>query len=139
MSRLSRTARPYAGPIGQTIGSLPGDLPARPPNRRHRPRPRAPDPRFQASLGVFILIAGGQLWSDSWWADSDSAHVGRAGQVPMEETRNSMFHNPKSLLIIVACICFAIAVLTVAGILSIGSKIDWTDLGLFFGFLSFIV
>jgi len=27
----------------------------------------------------------------------------------------------------------------VAGILSIGSKIDWTDLGLFFGFLSFIV
>jgi hypothetical protein len=96
-------------------------------------------PRFQASLGVFILMAGGQLWSDSWWADSDSAHIGRAGQVPMEETRNSMFHNPKSLLIIVACICFAIAVLTAAGILSLGSKIDWTDLGLFFGFLSFIV
>jgi len=57
----------------------------------------------------------------------------------MEETRNSMFHNPKSLLIIVACICFAIAVLTAAGIVSIGSKIDWTDLGLFFGFLSFIL
>ena len=96
-------------------------------------------PRFQASLGVFILMAGGQLWSDSWWADPDSAHVGRVGQVPMEETRNTMFHNPKSLLIIVACICFAIAVLTAAGILSIGTKIDWTDLGLFFGFLSFIV
>ena len=57
----------------------------------------------------------------------------------MEETRNTMFHNPKSLLIIVACICFAIAVLTAAGILSLGSKIDWTDLGLFFGFLSFIL
>jgi hypothetical protein len=53
--------------------------------------------------------------------------------------RHTMFDNPKSLLIIVACICFAIAVLTVAGILSIGSKIDWTDLGLFFGFLSFIL
>ena len=52
--------------------------------------------------------------------------------------RNSMFGNPKSLLIIVACICFAIAVLTFAGILSIGSKIDWTDLGLLFGFLAFI-
>ncbi|HEU6439724.1 MAG TPA: hypothetical protein VFC12_04730 [Terriglobales bacterium] len=57
----------------------------------------------------------------------------------MEETRKGIFHNPKSLLIIVACICFAIAVLTVAGIVSIGSKIDWTDLGLFFGFLSFIL
>ena len=53
--------------------------------------------------------------------------------------RNTMFDNPKSLLIIVACVCFAIAVLTVAGILSIGSKIDWNDLGLFFGFLSFIL
>jgi hypothetical protein len=57
----------------------------------------------------------------------------------MEETRNSMFLNPKSLLIIVACICFAIAVLTAAKVLSIGSKIDWTDLGLLFGFLSFIL
>jgi len=57
--------------------------------------------------------------------------------IPM--ARNSMFGNPKSILIIVACICFASAVLTVAGIRSIGSKIDWTDLGLFFGFLSFIV
>jgi hypothetical protein len=59
----------------------------------------------------------------------------------MEETPmagNSMFGNPKSLLIIVACICFAIAVLTVAGIVSI-ARIDWTDLGLFFGFLSFIL
>jgi hypothetical protein len=96
-------------------------------------------PRFQAALGVFISIVGGQVELDSKWADSDSAHVGRAGQVPMEETRNSMFLNPKSLLIIVACICFAIAVLTAAKVLSIGSKIDWTDLGLFFGFLSFIL
>jgi hypothetical protein len=60
----------------------------------------------------------------------------------MEETpmaRNDMFGNPKSLLVLAACVCFAIAVLTVYGILSIGSKIDWTDLGLFFGFLSFIL
>jgi hypothetical protein len=60
----------------------------------------------------------------------------------MEETpmaRNDMLGNPKSLLIIAACVCFAIAVLTVYGVLSIGSKIDWTDLGLFFGFLSFIL
>lgn len=53
--------------------------------------------------------------------------------------RNSMFNNPKSILIIVACICFAIAVVTSAGIISIDSKISWTNLGLFFGFLSFIV
>jgi hypothetical protein len=52
--------------------------------------------------------------------------------------RNGMFSNPKSILIIVACICFAIAVVTAAGILSIDTKIEWTDLGLFFGFLAFI-
>jgi len=49
-----------------------------------------------------------------------------------------MFRSNKSLLILIACICFAIAVLTTAGILSLGGKIDWTDLGLFFGFLAFI-
>ena len=49
-----------------------------------------------------------------------------------------MFRSNKSLLILIACICFAIAGLTTAGILSLGGKIDWTDLGLFFGFLSFI-
>ena len=48
------------------------------------------------------------------------------------------FGNPSSLLILVACICFAIAVLRAAGIIAIDTKIDWTDLGLFFGFLSFI-
>lgn len=52
--------------------------------------------------------------------------------------RNSMFGNPKSLLIIAACVCFGIAVITTAGILSIDAKINWTNLGLFFGFLSFI-
>jgi hypothetical protein len=58
----------------------------------------------------------------------------------MEETpmaRTGIFSNNKSLLIIVACICFALAVLTTAGVISIG-KIDWTNLGLFFGFLSVI-
>jgi hypothetical protein len=54
----------------------------------------------------------------------------------MEET--PVFRNNRSLLILLACICFAIAVLTFAGILSIGSKIEWEDLGLFFGFLAFI-
>jgi hypothetical protein len=52
--------------------------------------------------------------------------------------RYGRFRSNKSLLILLACICFAIAVLTTAGILSIGSKIDWTDLGLFFGFLALI-
>jgi hypothetical protein len=52
--------------------------------------------------------------------------------------RTGIFSSNKSLLVLVACVCFAIAVLTTAGILSIGSKIDWTNLGLFFGFLSFI-
>ena len=52
--------------------------------------------------------------------------------------RNGMFSNPKSILIVIACICFAIAVLTTAGTISIDSKINWTDLGLFFGFLAFI-
>jgi hypothetical protein len=51
--------------------------------------------------------------------------------------RRGVLGSNSSLLVLVACICFAIAVLTVAGVLSIG-KIDWTDLGLFFGFLSFI-
>jgi 1,4-dihydroxy-2-naphthoate octaprenyltransferase len=48
-----------------------------------------------------------------------------------------MLNSPKSLLIIVACICFAVAVLQTAGSFSFG-KIDWTNLGLLFGFLSFI-
>jgi hypothetical protein len=46
--------------------------------------------------------------------------------------------NPKSLLLIVACICFAVAVIETGGLFSI-DKVDWTNLGLFFGFLSFIV
>jgi hypothetical protein len=46
--------------------------------------------------------------------------------------------NPKSMLILVACICFAVAVLETAGFFSFG-KIDWTNLGLLFGFLSFII
>jgi len=56
----------------------------------------------------------------------------------MEEPPMGRYGNPKSLLVIVACICFAIAVLTAYGTLSIGSKIDWTALGLLFGFLAFI-
>ena len=52
--------------------------------------------------------------------------------------RNGIFKSNRSILILVACICFAIAVITTAGIISIDAKINWTDLGLFFGFLSFI-
>ena len=51
--------------------------------------------------------------------------------------RSGIFGSNKSLLVLVACVCFAIAVLTAADIVSIG-KIDWTALGLFFGFLSFL-
>jgi hypothetical protein len=43
----------------------------------------------------------------------------------------------KSILILVACICFAIGVLVTLGDVST-DKINWTDLGLFFGFLAFI-
>ena len=46
--------------------------------------------------------------------------------------------NAKSILVIIAVICFAVAVLVTAGAVSLG-KIDWTDAGLFFGFLSFLV
>jgi hypothetical protein len=52
--------------------------------------------------------------------------------------RNGMFSSNRSLLLLVACICFAIAVLTGTGIVTT-DKIDWTDLGLFFGFLSFLI
>jgi biotin transporter BioY len=51
--------------------------------------------------------------------------------------RNNKSSN-KSLLVLVAVICFAIAVITHAGWVTLDAKIDWTDLGLFFGFLSFI-
>jgi hypothetical protein len=52
--------------------------------------------------------------------------------------RRGMFSSNRSLLVLVACICFVIAVLETAGLFST-DKIGWTDLGLFFGFLSFIV
>ncbi len=43
----------------------------------------------------------------------------------------------KSILILVACICFAIAVLVGADVIHT-NNIDWTDLGLLFGFAAFI-
>lgn len=52
--------------------------------------------------------------------------------------RTGMFSSNRSLAVLVACICFAIAVLTGTGIVTT-SHIDWTDLGLFFGFLSFLL
>jgi hypothetical protein len=45
----------------------------------------------------------------------------------------------KRLLFAAACVCFAIAVLEAAGILSLNLKIEWTDLGLFFGFLAYLI
>lgn len=48
-----------------------------------------------------------------------------------------MFKSNKSRLILAACVCFAIGVLSSAGVVPI-EKVDWTDLGLFFGFLSFL-
>ena len=52
--------------------------------------------------------------------------------------RNGMFSTNSSILPLGACVCFALAVLTTAGVVSLG-KISWTDLGLFFGFLSFLI
>jgi len=48
------------------------------------------------------------------------------------------YANPKALLIIVACVCFALGALVSYGTVTLDAKINWTDLGLFFGFLSFI-
>ena len=39
----------------------------------------------------------------------------------------------KSILILIACICFAIAALVTAGVLNT-DKINWIAIGLFFGF-----
>jgi len=63
------------------------------------------------------------------------------GPTPIEETsmaRTGLFSSNRSILLLVACICFAIAVLTGTGIIST-DHIAWTDLGLFFGFLSFLL
>ena len=52
--------------------------------------------------------------------------------------RTGLFSSNRLILLLVACICFAIAVLTAAGVVSLG-RIAWTDLGPFFGFLSFLL
>ena len=52
--------------------------------------------------------------------------------------RTGLFSSNRSILLLVACICFAIAVLMGTGIIST-DHIAWTDLGLFFGFLSFLL
>lgn len=51
--------------------------------------------------------------------------------------RSGIFKSNRSILVLIACICFAIAVLSGAGLFSV-DRVDWTDLGLFFGFLSFL-
>jgi hypothetical protein len=50
-----------------------------------------------------------------------------------------VFRSLKNFLLFLACVCFAIAVVLTAGIIAWNTKIEWTDLGLFFGFLSFLV
>jgi len=47
-----------------------------------------------------------------------------------------MSKGSKPVLALLACACFAIAVLRAAAILTIDARIDWTDLGLLLGFLS---
>jgi hypothetical protein len=49
-----------------------------------------------------------------------------------------MRRSNRSLLIIVAVICFAIAVMIHGGLFTLDNRIDWTNLGLFFGFLGLI-
>jgi len=49
-----------------------------------------------------------------------------------------MVRGPKEILLILAVICFAIAVVVGAGIVTLDTKIQWVPLGLFFGFLSFL-
>ena len=43
----------------------------------------------------------------------------------------------QSLSVFLACVCFALAALTAADVVSV-DNVSWTDLGLFFGFLSFL-
>ena len=45
--------------------------------------------------------------------------------------------NAKFILVVIAIICFAAGVLVGFGTFST-KNVDWTDLGLFFGFLSFL-
>ncbi len=42
----------------------------------------------------------------------------------------------RNIFLILAVICFLIAFLLGSGLISLGTRIDWQDLGLFFGFLS---
>ena len=44
----------------------------------------------------------------------------------------------QNLLLLAACVCFAIAVVIGLDIVKIDTKIAWTDLGLLFGFGAFL-
>lgn len=48
-----------------------------------------------------------------------------------------MFKSNRARLLVLACICFAIAALVSIGSIDTG-RIPWTDIGLFFGFLAFL-
>lgn len=91
---------------------------------------------LDAGLRVFILTTRAGRWLDCMRVRSDSANKA-SGRV-----HNVRPHVPRQQVParhIVACICFAIAVPAAAGIIWIGSNIDWLDLGLSFGFLSLTI
>jgi len=50
-----------------------------------------------------------------------------------------MSWSASKILFGVATICFAVAVLLGLDVFTLNSKVDWTDLGLFFGFLAFFL
>jgi hypothetical protein len=60
---------------------------------------------------------------------------GRAGP-NKEETPVKL--STKNILLLAACICFLVAVILRLDIITIDTKIDWTDLGLLFGFGAFL-
>lgn len=49
-----------------------------------------------------------------------------------------MIWTAKKILLVIAVICFLIATVISTGVINIDAKISWVDLGLFFGFLSFL-
>ena len=49
-----------------------------------------------------------------------------------------MRYSTRNILLLLACICFLIAVILRLDVITVDTKIDWTDLGLLFGFGAFL-
>ena len=60
---------------------------------------------------------------------------GRARSI-MEET--PVRYSTRNILLVLACICFLIAVVIHLDVVTLDTKIDWTNLGLLFGFGAFL-